>query len=116
MTILFNNKYCNNLVFNLKNNYIHESLSPKRKNKVNLVNVYEFLINNNYNIKKFNFTTDNQELYFVNNVDNSAVVKIICKDKYHLTIPLKNCNYEFSTVFNNIDRLFEYLKFHINND
>ena len=31
---------------------------------------------------------------------------------YHLTIPLINCNYEYSTKFNSIEKLFEYLKYH----
>jgi hypothetical protein len=97
---------------NFKNNYIYKNLSPKRKNKITIVDIYEFLVNNNYNIKKFNFTLENQELYFVNIIDNSAVIKICCNIQYHLTIPLINCNYEYSTKFNNIEKLFEYLKYH----
>lgn len=95
-------------------NFVYENLSPKRKNKINIFNIYEFLINNNYNIKKFNFSIDNQELYFINIDDNSSVIKIKINIKYYITIPLKDCNYEYSTSFNNINLLFDYLKFHVN--
>ena len=93
---------------------IHENLSPKRKNRISIFNIYEFLINNNYNIKKINFSIDNQELYFTNIDDKSAVIKIKINIKYNITIPLKNCNYEYSTSFNSINLLLDYLKFHIN--
>ena len=95
-------------------NFVYENLSPKRKNKINIFNIYEFLINNNYNIKKFNFSIDNQELYFINIDDNTSVIKIKINTKYYITIPLRDCNYEYSTSFNNINLLFNYLKFHVN--
>lgn len=95
-------------------NFVYKNLSPKRKNKINIFNIYEFLINNNYNIKKFNFSIDNQELYFINIHDNTSVIKIKINIKYYITIPLKDCNYEYSTSFNNINLLFNYLKFHVN--
>lgn len=110
-SLLYNN-YNKNLNENKNDNT--KIISPKRKNKISIFNIYEFLVNNNYNIKKFNFSVENQELYFINNDDNSAVIKIIINNKYYVTIPLKNCNYEYSTTFNNINLLFDYLKFHVN--
>ena len=114
MNIIDNNKNSNDSLSYYTNFNIYDSLSPKRKNKITLINIYEFLVNNNYNIKKFSYSSFNQELYFVNTIDNSAVIKIQYKIQFHLTIPLKNCNYEYSTIFNNIDKLFDYLKYHIN--
>ena len=112
--ILENNKKKLNNNYLYTNNYLHENLSPKRKNKISIFDIYEFLVNNEYNIKKFNFNSDNQELYFLNKKDNSAVVKLKINNTYNITIPLKNCNYEYSTNFNNINSLFDYLKYHIN--
>tara|TARA_Y100000022_G_C13159391_1_gene333270 strand:+ start:251 stop:631 length:381 start_codon:yes stop_codon:yes gene_type:complete len=93
---------------------------------INIINkIYSYLIYNNYILKKSNISIDRQLLYFINRDNFSEVIKIIINNKKNsysshlditLTIPLKKTNYEYSTKFNNLDRVWSYLNYHISNN
>lgn len=117
MNLLNNNNTINN---NEIINYEYYKESPNNIDNIN--KIYYYLIDNNYILKKFNI--DRQLLYFVHKDNFSEVIKIIINNykknfntialQISLTIPLKNSNYEYTTKFNNIDKAWEYLKFHVN--
>ena len=101
----------------VKSNYIINNINQIKN--INIINkIYCYLINNNYILKKSNTYTNNKLLYFINKNDFSEVIKIIINNDSNkveiiLTIPLKNSNYEYTTKFNNLDKTWNYLKFHI---
>ena len=109
----------------LNNNTINNNTINNNNESINNINkIYYYLIDNNYILKKFNINIDKQLLYFVHKDNFSEVIKIIINNykknfttialQICLTIPLKNSNYEYTTKFNNIDKVWEYLKFHVN--
>lgn len=105
------------------NKIINYHYYKQPKNANNIKEIYYYLTNSNYILKKFNIDIDKQSLYFVNNDNFSEVIKIIinnCQNNPYtnqinisLTIPLKNSNYEYTTTFNNLDKAWKYLKLHI---
>jgi hypothetical protein len=94
------------------------------KSFININKICDYLINNNYILKKSNINFERQLLYFINKDNFSQVIKINIdnlkkkinskKINIQLTIPLKRCNYEYTTQFNNLNSFWEYLKYHIN--
>jgi hypothetical protein len=127
MNLLNNNNTINNNTINNNEiiNYEYYKESTNNINNINNINkIYYYLIDNNYILKKTNINIDRQLLYFVHKDNFSEVIKIIINNykknfntialQISLTIPLKNSNYEYTTKFNNIDKVWNYLKFHVN--
>lgn len=80
-----------------------------------LNNINNYIINNNYIIKKNNQSYNNKKFYFINKIDNSSVIKIIIeKNNIYITIPIQNSNFEYNTIFNDINTAYNFIKLHIN--
>ena len=116
---LINNTINNNTINN--NKIINYKYYKESTNNINNINkIYYYLIDNNYILKKFNINIDKQLLYFVHKDNFSEVIKIIINNykknfntialQISLTIPLKNSNYEYTTKFNNIDKVMGIFK------
>lgn len=85
-------------------------------------NITLYLINKNYILKKINYTIEKKSLYFVNKDNSSEIIKIIIntykinknnyKTNISVTIPLKKCNYLYTSEFNYINKVLDYLKIH----
>lgn len=80
-----------------------------------LNNINNYIINNNYIIKKKYKSYNNKKFYFINKIDNSSVIKIIIeKNNIYITIPIQNSNFEYNTIFNDINTAYNFIKLHIN--
>ena len=112
-----------NNTYNIIQNYINlpnfsdktHNYFEKYNNKLIIYEIYELLINNNFILKKFNFSNDNQSLYYINEIDKSALVKIIINNHtIQITVPLYKSKYLYTTEFNNLEKVFDYLAYHLN--
>ena len=111
-----------NNTYNIIQNYINlpnftsktHNYFEKYNNKLIIYKIYELLINNNFILKKFNFSNDNQSLYYINKIDKTAIVKIIINNHtIKITIPLYKSKYLYSTEFDNLEKVFHYLVYHL---
>ena len=52
--------------------------------------------------------------YKKDDITEQYSINIINSNNIKITIPLKNCNYTYSTYFSSIINLIKYVKFHLN--
>jgi hypothetical protein len=76
----------------------------------------------NYNFiskigSKYSIDSISQSLVYYKKENITEMYTIIINDKYNIevTIPLKNCNYTYTTNINSIKNVYNYIYFHLNN-
>ena len=81
-------------------------------------NIHDLFVNNNYSFKYEKIKKDDFEyqyiLFYYNNINELYKIRII-NDIYFVSIPLKKCNYYYTTKFDNIYKVYDYIKLHLFN-
>jgi len=81
-------------------------------------NIYDLFVNNNYSFKYERIKKNDFEyqyiLFYYNNINELYKIHI-ANDNYFVSVPLKKCNYYYTTKFDNIYKVYDYIKLHLFN-
>ncbi len=79
-------------------------------------NIHNIFIDNKYSFKfkkiKSDFENEHYFIYY-NPIINELYKIHILNDIYFVSIPLKKCNYYYTTKFDNIYKVYDYINIHL---